>query len=54
VTQCSDINDKNIAAAKERAEQYKDKAGNLNETRKGLGKYVQGVPNSSELFDKMT
>lgn len=52
--QCISINDKNTAAAREKAEDYLKQAGKLNQGRKSLGAYIQGVPNEPELFDRKT
>ena len=54
IADCAALNEKNTAAAKEKAEEYIKQIGKLSLTRKSLGKYAQSVPNSSELFDKKT
>ena len=54
IESCVAQNDINTVAAKERAEGYIGQIGKLSLSRKGIGAYIQGVPNTSELFDKRT
>ena len=54
IESCVALNDKNTITAKEKAEGYTGQIGKLSLNRKGIGAYIQGVPNTSELFDKRT
>jgi len=54
IADCVSTNDKNMVAAKEKAEEYIKRIGKLSLSRKSLGAYAQAVPNNSELFDKKT
>jgi len=54
IADCVSTNDKNMVAAKEKAEEYIKKIGKLSLSRKSLGAYAQSLPNNSELFDKKT
>jgi len=54
IADCVSTNDKNMVAAKEKAEEYIKKIGKLSLGRKSLGAYAQTLPNNSELFDKKT
>ena len=51
---CAELNEKNMAAAKEKAEGYKERIGKLSLGRKSMGAYIQGVANTPEMFDKRT
>ena len=52
MAKCAVLDEKNTAAAKEKAEGFADRIGKLNLNRKSLGSYIQGVANNSEMFDK--
>ena len=52
IAKCSERNDKNTEAAKEKKKEYTDKIDKLNLNRKSLGSYIQTVENAPELFDK--
>ena len=54
VAECTEMNAKNLAAAKDMAGDYSRRIEKLNLSRKSLGAYALGVPNNSELFDKKT
>jgi len=54
IADCASTNDKNMVAAKEKAEEYIKRIGKLSLSRKSLGAYAQSVPNNSELFDRKT
>jgi len=54
ISLCAELNEKNMAAAKEMAEDYIKRIGKLSLSRKSLGAYALSVPNNSELFDKKT
>ena len=54
IAECAELTDKNMAAAKEKTEDYIRQIGNLSLRRKSFGKYALGVPNDPELFDKKT
>ena len=54
IADCVNTNDKNMVAAKEKAEEYIKRIGKLSLSRKSLGAYAQAVPNNSEFFDKKT
>ena len=54
IRQCIELNEKNTVLAKEKTEEYIKQIGDMSLRRKSLGKYAQSVPNSPELFDKMT
>lgn len=52
ITECAELNDKNTALAKEKAEGYVKQIGELSLKRKSLGKYALEVPNNPTIFDK--
>ena len=52
IAECAKMNEKNTAAAKQRAEDYAERSGKLNIGRKSLGSYMQTVESNSEMFDK--
>jgi len=54
ISECAALNDKNMAAAKEKAEYYKERSGRLSLGRKSLGSYIHDVENDPEHFDAMT
>jgi len=51
---CSDSNDSNIISLKEKTEKHTKKIDEQSAKRKGIGGYVQSVPNNPEMFDKKT
>lgn len=51
---CAALNEKNMAAAKEKAGSYTKRIGELSLNRKSLGSYMNNTLNNSEIFDKMT
>ena len=54
IIECAGLNDKNMALAKGKNEEYSERIGKLNVGRKSLGAYAQSIPNNSELFDTKT
>jgi len=54
ITECAQLNETNMDAAKEMAEDYIKRSEKLNLGRKSIGAYALGVPNNSELFDTKT
>ena len=54
ITECAELNERNMASAKETAEEYIKRIGKLSLSRKSFGAYAPQMPNSSELFDKKT
>lgn len=54
ITECVEMNDLNMAAAREKTEDYIRQIGELSLKRKSLGKYALDVPNNPTMFDKMT
>ena len=54
IAACAELNEKNVLAAKDMAEDYTKRIDKLSLSRKSLGAYVQAMPNNSELFDKKT
>ena len=51
---CADLNDKNILAMRTKTEDHIKKIDEQSAKRKGIGGYVQSVPNTPEMFDKKT
>ena len=51
---CAHLNDKNIVSLKEKTEGLTKEIDEKSAKRKGIGGYVQSVPNKSEMFDKKT
>jgi len=51
---CAQINDENILSIKEKTENLTKRIDEQSSIRKGLGGYVQSVPNTPEMFDKKT
>ncbi|MCL2663567.1 MAG: flagellar protein FlgN [Oscillospiraceae bacterium] len=49
---CAEINDRNILSMKEKTEDLTKKIDEQSSKRKGIGGYVQSVPNTPEMFDK--
>ena len=49
---CVEINDRNILSVKEKTENLTKKIDEQSAKRKGIGGYVQSVPNNPEMFDK--
>jgi len=54
ITECAALNDKNIAAAKEKADKYRGRIDKLSLSRKSMGAYIQTVANGPEMFDRRT
>jgi len=54
VESCAELNDKNMAALKERSEENTKRIDKLSANRKGISGYAQSVPNTPEIFDKKT
>jgi len=54
LTDCANLNDKNIAVMKDKTEEHIKRIDEQSAKRKGVGGYVQSVPNTSEVFDKKT
>ena len=54
IAECAELNEKNMAAAKEITAQYGQQIDKLSAGRKSIGLYVQGLDNKPEHFDKMT
>ena len=54
VEACAEINDRNILSVKEKTEELAKKIDEQSSKRKGIGGYVQSVPNTPEMFDKKT
>ena len=54
ITDCSRINDENMAAMKEKTEDHIKRIDEQSAKRKGIGGYAQSVPNTPEVFDKKT
>ena len=54
ISECAELNEKNLAAAKGMAEAYVKRIEELALSRKSIGAYAQGAPNNSELFDRKT
>jgi len=54
VAECAAMDEVNGELAKEKAEEYMKRIGKLSLTRKGLSKYTQNLPGSSEHFDAKT
>jgi flagellar biosynthesis/type III secretory pathway chaperone len=54
IEECAQINDKNILTMKEKTEELTKKIDEQSSKRKGIGGYVQTIPNMSEVFDKKT
>jgi len=51
---CAQLNDENIDSLKEKTESLTKEIDEKSAKRKGIGGYVQSVPNKSEMFDKKT
>ena len=51
---CAQLNDKNIHSLKEKTESLTKEIDEKSAKRKGIGGYVQSVPNNPEMFDKKT
>jgi len=49
---CVEINDKNILSVEEKTQNLAKKIDEQSAKRKGIGGYVQSVPNTPEMFDK--
>ena len=54
LTECAALNKRNTETAIEKTEDYIKQIGKMSLNRKGIGAYIQEVPNNSELFDKKT
>jgi len=54
IAECAAMNEKNISMSKEKTEEYKKRIGKLSLSRKSIGVYAQGVPNTPEHFDAIT
>ena len=54
IAACADLNERNMALAKEKTGEYSKKIEKLNASRQTLGKYVQDIPPESGMFDKKT
>jgi len=54
IAKCAELNHINSAAAKEKLENYIGKIDKLSSSRKGIGGYAQSVPNTPEMFDKLS
>jgi len=54
IKDCAEINDRNILSMKEKTEELTKKIDEQSTKRKGIGGYVQSVPNTPEMFDKKT
>jgi len=54
IAECVAQNDKNTIAAKEKAEDFVERIGQLSLRRKSLELYTQDLPNNPEMFDKVT
>jgi len=54
IVDCANLNEKNLASAKEVSKDYSKRIEKLNISRKTIGKYAQGGTSNSELFDKKT
>ena len=54
VEACAELNEKNTAEMKARAEAQTEKIDKHSAKRKGIGGYAQAVPNVPEMFDKKT
>ena len=52
--ECANLNDNNIAVMKEKTQEHIKRIDEQSAKRKGVGGYVQSVPNTSEVFDKKT
>jgi len=52
ITECSRLNDENMAAMKDKVEEHTKKIDEKSAQRKGIGGYAQAVPNTPEIFDK--
>jgi len=51
---CANMNEKNIEVMKEKTLEHTRKIDEQSAKRKGVGGYVQSVPNTPEVFDKKT
>jgi len=51
---CAQLNDENILFLKEKTENLTKEIDEKSAKRKGIGGYVQSVPNNPEMFDKKT
>jgi len=49
---CAEINDRNILCVKGKTDDLTKKIDEQSSKRKGIGGYVQAVPNTPEMFDK--
>ena len=54
LTVCASLNDENITMMKDKTEEHIKKIEEQSAKRKGIGGYVQSVPNTPEVFDKKT
>ena len=52
IEECTELDSKNMALSKEKAEEFVKQIGKLSQGRKGLGAYIHNVSQNSELFDK--
>jgi len=52
--ECAEFNLKNTDAAKTKIDEYIKKMEKLSSSRKGIGGYAQSVPNTPEMFDKLS
>jgi len=54
LTDCAKLNDVNIAVMKEKTTEHTKKIDEQRAKGKGVGGYVQSVPNTPEVFDRKT
>jgi len=54
ISECIALNEENIAAVTKKSESYTERITKLSSSKKGIGAYIQSVPNDAELFDKKT
>jgi len=54
LTDCAKLNDINISVMKEKTLEHTKKIDEQSAKRKGVGGYVQSVPNTPEVFDRKT
>jgi len=51
---CAELNDRNVISMKEKTESHVKRIDEQRAKGKGIGGYVQSVPNNPEMFDKKT
>ena len=54
IAECHAKNEKNMSSVHDKSNAYTKRITELGVSKKGIGAYIQSVPNDAELFDKKT